>query len=65
LFKKISGVTPYRYLLEVRLQQAQLIVRNTSHPITDIAFACGFTSLEHFSTTYRKYFGKAPCADRS
>jgi AraC family transcriptional regulator len=64
LFKKISGTTPYRYLLEVRLQQAQLIVRNTSDPITDIAFACGFTSLEHFSTTYRKYFGKAPCADR-
>lgn len=65
LFKKISGITPYRYLLELRLKQAQLSVRNTPEPIAEIAFACGFTSPEHFSTTYRKYFGKAPYADRS
>ncbi|UPK71684.1 helix-turn-helix transcriptional regulator [Chitinophaga filiformis] len=60
LFKQLTGVTPYTYLLKVRLAQATLLIRNTHLPITDIAFSCGFNSLEHFSASYRNIYGKAP-----
>ena len=64
LFKKITFSTPYKYLLSVRLQLAQLHLRNTSLPITEVAFASGFKSLDHFSATYKKHFGSAPSANR-
>lgn len=60
LFKTLTGVTPYTYLLRVRLAQATVQIRNTHLPITDIAFSCGFNSLEHFSASYKNIYGKAP-----
>ncbi|MEI3801292.1 MULTISPECIES: AraC family transcriptional regulator [unclassified Chitinophaga] len=65
LFKQITAVTPYSYMLQVRLKQATLQLRNTSLPVTDIAFSTGFNSLEHFSAAYKKQFGKSPSAMRS
>jgi AraC family transcriptional regulator len=64
LFKKITYSTPYKYLLSVRLQLAQLHLRNTSRPVTEVAFASGFKSLDHFSATYKEHFGTAPSANR-
>jgi len=64
LFKKITYSTPYKYLLGVRLQLAQLHLRNTSQPVTEVAFASGFKSLDHFSATYKEHFGTAPSANR-
>ena len=64
LFKKLTDYTPYKYLLSVRLQLAQLQLKNTSQPVTEVAFASGFKSLDHFSATYKDHFGKSPSADR-
>lgn len=64
LFKKITSFTPYRYLLRVRLQLAQLHLKNTSDAVTEIAFSTGFKSLEHFSAAYKQFFGKSPSAER-
>lgn len=64
LFKKITDCSPYKYLLSIRLQLAQMQIKNTSQPVTEVAFASGFKSLDHFSATYKDYFGKSPSADR-
>ena len=64
LFKKLTDCTPYKYLLSVRLQLAHLNLKNTSQPVTEVAFASGFKSLDHFSATYKDYFGKSPSAER-
>ncbi|WP_295117168.1 AraC family transcriptional regulator [uncultured Chitinophaga sp.] len=60
VFKQLTGVTPYTYLLRVRLAQATIQIKNTHQPITAIAFAAGFNSLEHFSASYKNVYGKAP-----
>ena len=65
LFKQMTSVTPYQYLLRVRLQHAHLQLRHTANPVMDIAFASGFNSLEHFSAAYKKMFRQAPSASRS
>lgn len=64
LFKKITGLTPYKYLLHLRLQHASVQITNTSSSITDIAFASGFASLEHFSASFKEHFGIPPSSGR-
>jgi AraC-like DNA-binding protein len=64
LFKKITSYTPYRYLVTIRLQSAQLEIKNTRKPVTEVAFSTGFKSLEHFSATYKNFFGISPSEDR-
>jgi AraC family transcriptional regulator len=60
LFKQMTSVTPYSYLLQVRLAQANLQIRNTNLPVTTVAFSSGFNSLEHFSASYKNMYGVSP-----
>ena len=53
LFKLITGLSPYDYLISVRIERAKQLLRNNL-PITQIAFSVGFNSLENFSHSFRK-----------
>lgn len=64
IFREVLNTTPHRYLTEIRLHQAQALLRGTELAITDVALQCGFGSLEHFGTAYRQWFGVNPGADR-
>jgi AraC-like DNA-binding protein len=58
-----DGLTPTEYLKVCRLQAARRLLSSTAfadRSITEIAFECGFTSSAHFSTEFRKCFGKSP-----
>jgi AraC-like DNA-binding protein len=59
-FKLATGYTPYRYLLLQRLYYAELLLKNTKKPISEIAIASGFNSLENFSAVFATYHGKSP-----
>ena len=65
LFSKHLGRTPAQYYLELRLERARHLLYQTTMPIMDVAFACGFVSASHFSTCYRQMYGKTPRAERS
>ncbi len=60
LFKQFTAHSPYRFLREVRLQHAALLLTHTSLPVTQICFDCGFNSFEHFILSFTKQFGKSP-----
>ena len=64
LFKRETGVTPYRFLLETRLRRAIELLRDTSRPITDIAFDVGFGDLSNFINAFRREVGVSPRAYR-
>ena len=58
-----EGLTPTEYLKVCRLQAARRLLSSAAfadRSITEIAFECGFTSSAHFSTEFRKCFGKSP-----
>ena len=58
-----EGLTPSEYLKVCRLQAARRLLSSTAladRSITEIAFQCGFTNSAHFSTEFRKRFGKSP-----
>ena len=58
-----DGMTPSEYLRVCRLEAARRLLSSSvfaSHTITEIAFECGFASSAHFSTEFRKRFGRSP-----
>lgn len=60
IFKTFTSFSPYRYLLYTRLKNAELLIRNTKLPVTDIAFSSGFNGLEHFISTFRQRYKYSP-----
>ncbi len=64
IFKALLNKSPHQYLIELRLQHAHLQLKSTDMPVTEIAFQCGFNSLEHFVTSYRKQFHESPSDHR-
>lgn len=64
LFKKYLQAVPSRYYLDLRLQQARKLLRESDQPVGDIALQTGFSSGAHFSTAYRNHFGMTPREER-
>lgn len=64
LFKKHLQAVPSRYYLDLRLQQARRLLRETDRPAGEIALHTGFSSAAHFSTAYRNHFGLTPREER-
>lgn len=64
LFRNHLGKPPTKYYLELRLQRARLLLRQTTMPILQVAVASGFASASHFARCYRELFDCAPRNER-
>lgn len=60
LFTSVYGVTPQKYLLNVRLRHASALLRDSSLSVTETALRCGFSDSNYFSRIFRKYTGSSP-----
>jgi transcriptional regulator GlxA family with amidase domain len=64
-FHAECGIPPMRWLWNFRTQLAAgFIDLDPRWRLTDVAFACGFTSSAHFSRTFKAMFHKSPSAYR-
>ena len=59
------GTTWPREITRVRVAQAQTLLATSSTPITEIAYALGFSTPEHFATSFRDTTGESPTAFRA
>jgi AraC family transcriptional regulator, carnitine catabolism transcriptional activator len=64
LFQQQLGSGMAQVYHRLRMERAHQLVQQTDLTITEVAVACGFSSLEVFSRTYRKAFSVAPSRDR-
>jgi len=64
-FSAVYGLTPYHYLVGLRLDRAARLLAGTGRSVTDIAFDCGFNDANYFSRAFRARFGKSPRAYRT
>jgi AraC family transcriptional regulator len=64
IFKTIMNISPHQYLTGVRLNHAKVLLATSQQSVTDVAFGCGFNSLEHFVTAYRQRFKVSPSIHR-
>lgn len=60
LFKEYTGQNFHNYLNAYRVKQAEKLLRNSDHQISDIALESGFNSLVTFNRTFRKIKGCPP-----
>ncbi|RZJ58122.1 MAG: AraC family transcriptional regulator [Hymenobacter sp.] len=59
-FKTVMGVPPGQYQLNLKLEKACQLLRETSLPITDICFTSGFESTFYFSRIFKKKLAMTP-----
>ena len=57
---KELGVPPIQLLLTRRLLLAKQLLTETTLPITDVAFASGFSSLRRFNDAFNRRYGMPP-----
>jgi AraC family transcriptional regulator len=60
IVKHKTGLTPYQYVLQIRINCAREKLSASTAPISDIALACGFAHQAHFSAAFKKVTGLAP-----
>ncbi len=60
LFKKYVGVTPNAFLIDVRLEKAAILLRESDMNITEIAYETGFSGGSYFSEAFKQKFGCSP-----
>ena len=59
-FKKATGSTPLRYVLERRVERAKRLVVETDKTLVEIALELGFSGQSHFTAIFRKLTGQTP-----
>lgn len=64
LFAEQTGVSPADYIRKLRLTEAAKYLRSESCPITELAFALGFGSVDGFTRAFTREFGITPSAYR-
>lgn len=63
-FKALTGFGFLDYLTQIRLQEAQRLLRTTSLSLGDISEMCGFSGSNYFGDVFRRYTGHSPSAYR-
>ncbi|PSL20480.1 GlxA family transcriptional regulator [Shimia abyssi] len=60
LFRTHLNTTPRRFLQDLRLYRARILLAETDMPVIDVAVACGYESAGNFSKRFRERFGISP-----
>ncbi|CVK16476.1 AraC-type DNA-binding protein [Apibacter mensalis] len=59
-FKKISPLSPHKWLMQKRLQVAREKIMIEGKKVSDVYLEVGFKDLSHFSRAYKETFGYSP-----
>ena len=60
LFKKTTGQSPYRYVIEARAKRAKALLRSRKFSISEIAHEVGFADQSHLTYHVKKLYGVTP-----
>ena len=65
MFIKNLKVSPQKYLINLRMYNATLLLKNTKIPIGEVASKVGYSDSLLFSKTFSKYFSMSPLSYRN
>ncbi|UXV28426.1 AraC family transcriptional regulator [Mammaliicoccus sciuri] len=61
LFSKYVHQTPFQYILNYRLEKSvSMLNKHTDKSITDISYACGFSTTSYFIQKFKERYGQTP-----
>ena len=64
LFQAQLGTSPRRYYMELRITKSRRLLQYSDLSVMEVAVACGFVSVSHFSKCYAAYFGYSPSREQ-
>lgn len=64
-FKELTGTSPSKYMVELKLNEAKLLLYNTNLPIKEISYSLNFENPDYFPIFFKKRTGKTPSEYRS
>lgn len=60
MFIKTTGKSVIKYLIDIRIKLACLILRDTMKPIKEVAYQAGFRDITHFGRSFKKSVELSP-----
>lgn len=60
MFKRLYGMTPVKYMNNLRLYKACELLKNTDMPISQLAYQCGFADSNYFARVFKEQRGMTP-----
>jgi AraC-like DNA-binding protein len=64
-FRRVTGMSPHRYLARLRLDQARRLIGSGVVGLDELADHLGYSSAFHLSTAFKQEFGLSPRAWRA
>lgn len=59
IFQRIIGIPPYEYLIKIRLQHAQMLLKH-GESIASTAYSTGFSDQSHLTRFFKRHIGVTP-----
>jgi AraC family transcriptional regulator len=60
VFKQHTGLSPYQFLLQQRIERAKQLLVRGEHSVSEVALAVGFYDQSHFSLHFKRLSGMTP-----
>lgn len=59
-FKATIGISPYRYVLQCRVELAQQLLQDKGRSLAEVALEAGFGNQSHMTTVFRRVLQTTP-----
>jgi AraC family transcriptional regulator len=59
-FRRSTGVAPYQWLLQRRIDKAKQLLCRSKLPLSEVAAVCGFAHQSHFTRVFARLVGVSP-----
>ena len=60
IFTSYVGVTPYNYIITIKIEHAKLLLSDEKNKLEEIAYNLGFQSYINFSRTFKNHTKLTP-----
>ncbi len=64
LFRQTTGESPHQFVVRLRIEKAQLLIRETDESLASIALESGFANQSHLTRIFKRFLGLTPKAYR-
>ena len=64
LFKQVTGMSPWQYVIQQRIDAAKRLLKQPKLSVTEISRSLGFSTQSQFTNFFRKHSGMSPTAYR-
>ncbi|OIP83838.1 MAG: AraC family transcriptional regulator [Porphyromonadaceae bacterium CG2_30_38_12] len=64
-FKELTGISPNKYIMELKLSEVKLLLSTTSQSVKQISYLLNFENPEYFHVFFKKRTGLTPMEYRS